>query len=491
MGSKRPLSRRDFLKGVALGSAGAVLVACGGGAATPGTTGSQATTEAAPNSAAATSAPVAEVTAAAEASSGNAVQLDIWTGWTEAAAKNIEAILDGYNKSQTRIVAKHVVVPEAMDQKLLAAIAAGTPPGGAIVFGANTAYQLSAQDALLPLDGIGNPDQIGALKNWMAPALWDLGVYNGKFVFASMWNQCWGTFVNNAIAEKQGVDVKSPPKTLEELDAVWDKLTITNSNGNIDVLGGDLTWTALIMGRFLGKYVSDDGKTITANDPNNVAALEWVTNRWKRVGPTKMQDFYASLQGRGERSAGQDPFLSGLIANSTSGPWVFDTMAKYKPADFEFTVWPFPGPANASKKGMYTYGDGWVIPKGAPSPDAVWEIISTMTGATGNRDVYTSLFTTWQCVNGPVSPQITENAKFKADVIDKCPGYEDVFLQDLFKSDQYLYPPKIPTSSSYASLMDAEWEKVRLGQKEPKEALDFVTETAQQELDTWLQQQGG
>jgi multiple sugar transport system substrate-binding protein len=481
MGFQRPLSRRDFLKGVALGGAGVMLAGCGSSPAAPATTGEPA----------ATMAPGGDVTSVAAAPSGDVIQLDIWTGWTEAAAKNIESILNGYNESQTRIVAKHVVVPEAMDQKLLAAIAAGNPPGGAIVFGANTAYQLAAQDALLPLDNIGSADQVATLKSWMAPALWDLGIYNGKLVFASMWNQCWGIFVNNAIAEQQGVDVNAPPANLDELDAVWDKLTITNSNGNIDVLGGDLTWTAMIMGRFLGQYVSEDGKTITANHPNNLRALEWMANRWQRIGPDKMQDFYASLQGRGERSAGQDPFLSGLIATSTTGPWVFDTMAKYKPADFEFTVWPLPTPANESKKGMYTYGDGWVIPKDATSPEAVWEIISAMTGAGGDRDVYTSLFTTWQCVNGPVSEQITEDATFRANVIDKCPGYEQVFLKDLFESDQYLYPPKIPTSSSYASLMDAEWEKVRLGQKQPQEALDFVTETAQQELDTWLQQQGG
>lgn len=32
--------------------------------------------------------------------------------------------------------------------------------------------------------------------------------------------------------------------------------------------------------------------------------------------------------------------------------------------------------------------------------------------------------------------------------------------------------------------------KARLGEKTPQEALDFVTEQAQKELDTWLAQQG-
>ena len=153
------------------------------------------------------------------------IPIDVWTGWTEAAAKNIEEILDAYNKSQSKVVAKHVVVPENMTQKLLASVSAGNPPSTAVVFGASTAYQLAAQKAVLALDEIGQPDQVAALKKWMLPAIWDLGVYNGKFYYASMWNQCMGTFVNTKMCKEKGVDPAKPPATLEELDDVYDKLT--------------------------------------------------------------------------------------------------------------------------------------------------------------------------------------------------------------------------------------------------------------------------
>lgn len=460
---KSTISRRSFLR-VSAGVAGiAALAAC------------------------MPPAPASPAASGEEAAETGPVELEIWTGWTEDAATNIEKILNGYNESQDAIVAKHVVVPEAMTQKLLAAISAGSPPAGAIVFGANIAYQLAAQNAVLALDEIGNPEQVETLKSWMHPAIWDLGVYDGKYIYASMWNQCMGVFVNTTHAEAQGVDVTKPPATLEELDAIYDQLT-TWDGDNIDVLGGDFTWTGMIMGRFLGQFVSEDGTKITANHENNVRALEWIANRWQTVGPQKLQDFYASLQGRGERSAGQDPFLSGLRATLVTGPWEYNTLRNFKPEGFEFTVWPFPGPAGQEEKGMHTYGDGWIVPTGTPDPSAIWEIISAMTGATGNRDVYTSLFTTWLCVNGPVSEQMTEWPMFQTEVMGECPGYEEVFLPDLFHSDYYLFPPKIPTSDSYTSMMDAEWEKVRLGQKGAQEALDFVTEEAQKELDTWLAQ---
>ncbi len=426
--------------------------------------------------------------AGSDPSTEGPVELSVWTGWTEDAATNIESILDGFNKSQEAVIAKHVIVPEAMTQKLLAAVSAGDPPATAVVFGANIAYQLAAQKALLALDEVGKPDQVETLKTWMDPAIWELGMYEGKYYYASMWNQCWAMFVNTTMATEMGVDLTSPPQTLEELDALWEQLTTYDANGNIDVLGGDVTSTTMTMGRFLGQFVNEDGTQVTANHPNNVAALEWVVNRWAKFGPEKLAAWNASLAGRGERSAGQDPFLSGLRATLVTGPWQFNTLRNFKPEGFEFTVWPLPGPAGQSEKGMYTYGDGWIIPVGASNPSAAWDIISTLTGAMGNKDVYTSLFTTWLCVNGPSSKSMTEWPLFQSDVIAACPGYEEVFLADLYDSDYYLYPPKIPTSTSYMDLMNAEWEKARLGQQSAQEALDFVQESAQKELDTWIQQ---
>jgi multiple sugar transport system substrate-binding protein len=476
MSVKTTVSRRKFLSAASLAAGAAAVAAC---------TAPPPAAPAAEQPAAKPAEEKAPAPAAAEP-----VTLDVWTGWTEDAATNIEKILDGYNKSQSAVIAKHVVVPSDMTQKLLAAIASGSPPGTAVVFGASIAYQLAAQKALLALDEIGKPDQVDTLKKWMAPPIWDLGTYDGKFYYASMWNQCYGTFVNTKMCETAGVDPTKPPQTLQELTQTWEKLTTYDKNGNIDVLGGDMTWDSVIMGRFLGKYVDETGTKVLANDPANLAALKWVTDYWNKMGAQKLQDFYASLQGRGERSAGQDPFLSGLRATIVTGPWQFNTLRNFKPEGFEFTVWPFPGPADQAKKGMYTYGDGWIIPKGAPNPQAAWEIISAMTGATGDKDVYTSLFTTWLCVNGPVSAGMIDWPKFKTDVIGACPGYQEVFLPDLYQSDYYLYPPKIPTSASYESMMSAEWEKARLGQKTPEEALNFVQEQAQKELDDWLSKAG-
>lgn len=459
---KATLTRRGFLKGTAMGAASLALAAC----------------------AAPTAAPASGEDTAAEMAP---VDIDVWTGWTEGAADKIEQILDGYNQSQSAVRAHHVVVAGGMTQKLLAGIAANEGPTTAVVFGAAIAYQLAANEALLALDELGNPDQVQTLRDWMHPAIWDLGTYQGSFYYASMWNQSMGTFVNLDLAEAAGVDPDSPPETLEELVDVWEQMTTYDADGNIDVLGGDFNWNAMIMGRFQGQFVQDEA-TVTANHPNNVKALEWNTSVWERFGVEKMQAYQASLQGASGRSRGLAPFLAGVRATETTGPWRFNSMRDYANEDFRFTVWPFPKPTGYETRGMYTYGDGWIVPVTAPEPEAAWEIISVMTGATGDRDTYTSLFITWLCVNNPVSEGMKDHPLFRDEVIGACPGFTDIFMDDLYNSDYYLYPPKVPTSSSYNSLLGAEWQKAYLGEKSPQEALDFVQEEAQKELDLWLDQ---
>ncbi len=460
------ITRRHFLKGAAWGASGLLLAACA-----PPTTSTPAAMD--------------ETEVMAEP-----VDIDVWTGWTEGAADKIEQILDGYNDSQDKVRAHHVVVPggsSSMMQKLLAGIAANEGPSTAVVFGADKAYQLAANNALLALDDLGHPDQVQILRDWMHPAIWDLGEYEGSFYYASMWNQSIGTFVNLDLAEAAGVDVDSPPQTLEEQIDVWEQLTTYDDRGNIDVLGGDFNWNSMILGRFHGQFIQD-GTTITANHPNNVKALEWNVAVWERFGIDAMQSYQASLQGASGRSRGLAPFLAGVRATETTGPWMWNSLRDYASEDFRYTVWPLPSPAGYTERGMYTYGDGWIVPVTSPEPEAAWEIISVLTGATGDRDTYTTLFDTWLCVNNPVSENMKDHPKFRDEIISQCPGYVEIFMDDLYNSDYYLYPAKLPTSSSYAQLLGVEWQKAYFGEKGAQEALDFVQKETQKELDLWLEQ---
>lgn len=471
------VTRRSMLKALAVAGLGAgtsALAACAGAPApaAPADTAAQPTqAQAQPQ------APQQKIT------------LEVWTAWTEEAATNIEKILENFSNSQDAVTAKHVVTTD-LAQKLLAAVAAGNPPGAAIVFGANNGYSLAAENAILAIEDIGDADQITTLKEWMHPALWDLGVYDGKFYFASMWNQCYGIFFNKTQVIEAGLDPDEAPATLDDLVAVWDALTQYDSAGNITRWGGDQAWFNMIAACYLATLTDKDGLKITCNEEPGVEAMQWIVDRWTRVGATKIQEFSASLAGAGGRSAALNPFLTGKISTTWTGPWEYNSILKFAPEDFEWGVWPIPKATGIDQWALYTYGDGFIIPKGCPDPKAAWDIVSTMTGATGDRDVYTQLFEVWQCVNGPVSQQMADWPRFREKVIGVCQGYEDIFLRHLFNADYYLFPPKIPTANAYLSLLSAEGEKARLGQKTAQEALDAVQQQAQKELDDWRAKRG-
>jgi ABC-type glycerol-3-phosphate transport system substrate-binding protein len=123
---------------------------------------------------------------------GAQVPAQVWTGWTEKAAKKVDRVISVFNDSQDKVNARHVVVPGDMSQKLLAAINAGKPPEAAIVFGAGLAYQLAARGALLAFDDVGDPNELEALHTWMTPAMLDMAQYDGQDFYLPIWSQCWG-----------------------------------------------------------------------------------------------------------------------------------------------------------------------------------------------------------------------------------------------------------------------------------------------------------
>ena len=54
---------------------------------------------------------------------GEAADISVWTGWTARAAKDLKKILNSHKGSRKMVSARHVVVPDNLVQRQLAAIA--------------------------------------------------------------------------------------------------------------------------------------------------------------------------------------------------------------------------------------------------------------------------------------------------------------------------------------------------------------------------------
>ena len=293
--------------------------------------------------------------AAAGAGGTAPIELEVWTGWTEAMATNIEKILDGYNKSQTKVVAKHVVVPESHDPE-----AAGRGRGRQPARHRRRLWRQHRLPAGRPEGAAGagrdrHADQVDTLKKWMAASHLGPGRLRGQVLLRqhveSVLRAC---FVNTKMCrEPQASTPHKPPQNLEELADAWEKLTTYDANGNIDVLGGDFTLVRSGHGP-LPRPVRLRRRQEDHRQPSEQRQGAQVDHRLLGAGwaSTKLQDFYASLAGpHANARPARTRSSPGLRATFVTGPWQFDTINRYKPEGFEFTVWPLPRPTQPGQEG--------------------------------------------------------------------------------------------------------------------------------------------
>jgi maltose-binding protein MalE len=87
----------------------------------------------------------------------------------------------------------------------------------------------------------------------------------------------------------------------------------------------------------------------------------------------------------------------------------------------------------------------------------------------------------------PASEKAYKNGLFKK-VNDAYPGY-DVWAKALFDAKRFLFPPKIPTATTYGDTLGKYVTDARNGKITPREALDRATQEAQAQLDQALSSQ--
>jgi len=445
---------RRRLFGASAGLAGAAAAACG--AAGAGTTAS-------PSSA-----------------STATVELEYWDGWTGVGYIGPEGmvarIMDSFTRKHPAITVRqeHMAGGEIVG-KLTTATAAGTPPDVVMAFNSDgKLYSFAHAGVIQPLEKVASAAELRRLKEFLHPAIWDLGVYNGKVYGLAMWTQSYAIVYNKAHFREVGLDPDRGPQTLDELATSAEKLTKRDPSapGGYARLGFYDDWFQRWLPVFGGELVDQAGKRITANHPNNVRCLEWLTGWFTRYGPEQIAAFRGSF---GTLPGG--PMGGEKFSMNPNGPWYTRTVKEQVPT-LEYGAVPLPPPPGLPGQGCWTYGDIPVVPNGARRADGAWKLVQFLTGfddETGGVDKY--LFQ-------PQTP--TSEKAFKAGVFKKVneayPGF-DVWAKALFEAKRFLFPPKIPTAAGYGTILGKHVGEARNGKITPKEALDRATQEAQAELD--------
>jgi sn-glycerol 3-phosphate transport system substrate-binding protein len=299
-----------------------------------------------------------------------------------AVTKYVDKICSDWNLENPDTVIKPVYTGNYDDTvvKIQSALQGNTPPDFFISL-ATQRFSMMVQDAVLPLDDFiaaDGADGQAYMDDFLTGFMEDSYV-NNQIVSIPFQRSTMIMYYNKEAFREVGLDPNSPPTTWDELAEYAQKLTKYDDNGVAERYGvglalnsGSAQWSFTgfcLQNSVDGKnLMSEDGKEIYFNTPENVEALQFwydLQNKYKCMQPGIVQ--WTDLPGQ---------FLSGKVA------MIYHTTGNLanvdKNAEFEFGTCFLPG---NKRPGAPTGGGNFYISKDI-SPERqqkAWEFIKFAT----------------------------------------------------------------------------------------------------------------
>jgi ABC-type glycerol-3-phosphate transport system substrate-binding protein len=323
-------------------------------------------------------------------------RISYWEKWTGFEGEAMDAVIDDFNAKEVAhaktdpnyapIEVEKVTISK-IEQKLLIAIAGGNPPdlAGQYSFSVAAYADNGALTDLGPLLAKSGFDRSRYIEHYM-----QLGEYRGKTWALPLVPASTALLLNKRLFKEVGLDPEQPPTTIEELDAYAEKLTkweVTLPSGEKRIesgylpnlpasqkrliqagfLPGEPTWWLYGWGDFFGGRLIAGPEKISAADPANIRAFDWVASYSKNLGVAVIKRFRS---GFGNSSSPQSAFLSGKVAMTLQGVWMHNYIEKYAPG-LQWAAAPFPYPAGHPElaRTAHAEADVLMIPKGSPHPE--------------------------------------------------------------------------------------------------------------------------
>ncbi len=416
---------------------------------------------------------------------GNPVTISYWHGWTEQWENYVQDIVDQFHEHQDAIRVEPLVVPYSdFLVRLTAAIAAGDPPDVATFFGSNEIPGLAALGGITPYADLGPPEDLEAFAEFLTPPALAGGVVDGMLYATPSGFGVYDLAWNKTDFEEVGLDPDVGPSTIAELDEMADMLTVEDADGNLDRigllhLGQTPSFARAWFGNFGGQIYDAESDTITANDPNNVRALEWMMSHSERYGVDRLQRFTSGLSG--ERGGSQDPFIAGRLSMQLIGPWKLGDFHRFAADGFRWGITHLPpvaGEEDTTGWGTWIWGNYQIIPSGAPNSAAGYEFAKFWSGITDPNVMATvaawkdTPTTTTGSLKALEVPRI-------AALFDDHPDYRSFF--ETMGSPRGLTTPMIPVVNFYMDRLSSEIDQALRLEKTAQEALDAVQTVVENE----------
>lgn len=387
-----------------------------------------------------------------------------WEKWTDFEAAAMRQVVDEFNKRQDKIYVDYLSV-SGIDSKTLLATAGGIPPDLAGLFGANLPLY-AYQEAIMPMDELAR--DAGLKREDYIPVFWDICTYKGKLYSLPTTPATTALHYNKKLLRDIGWDPEKPPATIEELDAMDQKMAQKDKLGHVARAGfmpSEPGWWSWSWPYFFGGSLVDEKGKITTDTKENIRGYEWMQSFAKRYGVNQVQSFQ---QGFGTFNSPRNAFLDNKVATVLQGVWMANFIQKYVP-DMDWGASPFPTPADRPdlKGKVIADLDIIVIPKGAKHPKEAFEFLKFVQSQEGMELL---------CLGQKkFSPLMKVSPEFYA----KHPNPFIKLFRDQSLSVNVFNTPRTPIWNRYQQELQKGIDEMNLLKKEPTQALKEVRERVQ------------
>jgi multiple sugar transport system substrate-binding protein len=394
------------------------------------------------------------------------------------AFTRIEAFREAYPNIEIELV------PEFDDQKLLTGFASDQLPDVLWMDRARIA-SWAARGVLSPLDEFFSESGIDTGKYY--PSAIDQVTYEGQVYGLPQFIDVRALYVNLDALEEVGQDpAELDTGNWEALSDLGAQLIVAEGD-RVERWGFDHKMQAGFIWMWGqgngGEFMSEDGQTLTFNDPAVVEALDWGVQAYEAQGGFQLYESVATTW------QGDEHFARGQVAMTAYENWMLGIVARVAP-DLNFTVLPINAHGGTDPISI-SGGPAWCIPNGAPNPEAAWAFIEFMDrldtwriGAAGVKEFQES-------EGRPYIPSLTGNPEADQMQIEEfyepiAPQFDEaVSLWPQILEQSFIVPvSKTPVSSQLLDIMQQEGVMPALrGELSAEEALTNANESAQEALE--------
>lgn len=410
--------------------------------------------------------------ASENAEARDVVTLHAWTMWGGEEADAFQKTLDAFNATHPGIRVENL--PAVDDPKIIRAIVADDPPELFTLKEPSYLGSLAGNKALEPLDekfkaaGFREQDQ--------APGALSQCRFKGKLYGLLFLEDCLGLIYSRDAFREAGLDPDRPPQTFEELLEAAKRLTKRDTSGRIERLGWmPLKDIHMLLAAYGGQFVATYTGAITADDPQNVAALEWYAKVIEaQGGPEAVMAFAA---GFGDEQGINNPFLRGKVAMMFNGQWNPFWFERYG-GKIDYGVAPLPHPTNRPElKGPnWLGGNLFCIPANCRHPREAWEFLKWTQTLEAQVIFAEHMHGIPNLLAARKTLSLRTGAGWK-------PKY--ALFMDLASSPNARHFPTTPVSGLYQYELTNAADFVRFGARTPTQALGDVQRRVSREAAAW------